>query len=238
MPKSKRDRKVTLSKTEKKAGLEFKQDLVEKIRNCVNDYARIFVFSVDNMRNNHLKDIREKWNKSKFYLGKNRVMSLALGRTPEEEIFGNLHKVSGLLRTQCGLLFTNETKEGVLDFFENHTQPDFARSGAKAEDTLILTQGPLEQFSFSMEPQLRALGMPTALKKGVIHLISDYTVCTEGQTLSTEQARILKLLGHQSAKFKLNMIAVWNKKEEIFELLRELKDSSSDDEPPPDDVME
>jgi len=48
-----------------------------------------------------------------------------------------------------------------------------------------------------MEPQLRALGMPTALKKGVIHLIKDYSVCKKGDKLSSEQARILKLLGHQ-----------------------------------------
>ena len=55
MPKSRRDRTVTLSKTRKKVGLEFKQSLVDKIRKAVDDYARCFVFTVDNMRNSHLK---------------------------------------------------------------------------------------------------------------------------------------------------------------------------------------
>ena len=55
MPKSRRDRAVTLSKTRKKVGLEFKQSLVDKIRKAVDDYARCFVFTVDNMRNSHLK---------------------------------------------------------------------------------------------------------------------------------------------------------------------------------------
>lgn len=31
---------------------------------------------------------------------------------------------------------------------------------------VTLDEGPLEQFPHSMEPQLRQLGLPTALKKG------------------------------------------------------------------------
>lgn len=42
-----------------------------------------------------------------------------------------------------------------------------------------------------MEPHLRSLGMPTVLKKGVVTLTSNYTVCTEGKTLTPQQARIL-----------------------------------------------
>lgn len=35
-----------------------------------------------------------------------------------------------------------------------------------AQMAVTLDEGPLEQFSHSMEPQLRQLGLPTALKKG------------------------------------------------------------------------
>ena len=44
--------------------------------------------------------------------------------------------------------------------------------------------------------------MPTALKKGVVTLLSDYTVCKKGDTLTSEQTRILKLLGKQQANFR------------------------------------
>lgn len=43
---------------------------------------------------------------------------------------------------------------------------DYARAGNKATFTVNLDPGPLEQFPHSMEPQLRQLGLPTALKKG------------------------------------------------------------------------
>jgi len=42
-----------------------------------------------------------------------------------------------------------------------------------------------------MEPQLRALGLPTALKTGVVTCLFDYTVCKKGDTLSPEQAQLL-----------------------------------------------
>ena len=173
MPKSRRDRKITLSKTQKKVGLEFKQGLVDKLRGSVDDYARCFVFTVENMRNNHLKELRDSWSHSKFFLGKNRVMSLALGKSEEEEYAENLHQVSKLLRNQCGLLFTNEENDKVIAFFDKHSAPDYARCGSKATETVRLEPGPLEQFPHSIEPQLRALGMPTALKKGVVHIVAE-----------------------------------------------------------------
>lgn len=46
MPKSKRDRKVALSKVTKKVGLNFKQELIDKIREAVDKYDRLFVFTV------------------------------------------------------------------------------------------------------------------------------------------------------------------------------------------------
>lgn len=45
---------------------------------------------------------------------------------------------------------------------------DYARAGNQAQMDVTLDEGPLEQFPHSMEPQLRQLGLPTALKKGEI----------------------------------------------------------------------
>ena len=89
------------------------------------------------------------------------------------------------------------------------------------DETIVLDSGPLEHFSHAIEPQLRLLGMPTELKKGIVNLTKEFTVCKEGDKLSSEQARILKLLGHKQAKFKLNMIAVWSKEDESFKILRD-----------------
>ncbi|ERE65193.1 putative mRNA turnover protein 4 like protein [Cricetulus griseus] len=110
MPKSKRDKKVSLTKTAKK-GLELKQNLIEELRKCVDTYKYLFIFSVANMRNSKLKDIRNAWKHSQMFFNKNKLVMVALGRSPSEEYKDNLHQVSKKLRGEVGLLFTNCKKE-------------------------------------------------------------------------------------------------------------------------------
>ena len=105
--------------------------------------------------------------------------------------------------------------QGVVEnFFEEYEEPDFLRTGGVALENVEIPEGPLPQFSHAMEPQLRALGLPTALKKGVIHLVTSYTVCKQGEKVSGEQAQILKLLEYRHASFRIEIIAAWSKDKE------------------------
>lgn len=51
-------------------------------------------------------------------------------------------------------------------YFSEFKEMDYARAGSVATMAVTLDEGPLDQFPHSMEPQLRQLGLPTALKKG------------------------------------------------------------------------
>ncbi|KAM9444085.1 mRNA turnover protein 4 homolog [Clarias gariepinus] len=237
MPKSKRDKKVSLTKTVKK-GLESKQNLIEELRKCIDTYRYVFIFSVENMRNSKLKDVRTAWKHSRFFFGKNKVMMIALGKGPTDEYKDNLHKVSKFLRGEVGVLFTNKTKEDVLEYFAGFRETDYARAGNVAHMAVTLDEGPLEQFSHSMEPQLRQLGLPTALKKGVVTLLKDYEVCKEGDTLTPEQARILKLFGFEMAEFKVTVKCMWNSETGDFELLEEGEEAAQGEEDDDDDDEE
>ena len=93
MGRSKRNKVVPLTKTVKKTK-SFKEDFVIKIRESLDKYENLFVFSHTNMRTNPFRDIQQTFNDSKFFLGKNKVMQFALGRTEEEEIKKNLHLIS------------------------------------------------------------------------------------------------------------------------------------------------
>lgn len=70
-----------------------KQKTVEDIRKSVSKYEHIFLFTVHNMRNSKLKDIRLQWTDSKFFFGKNKVIALALGKTKSDEIEDQLNLV-------------------------------------------------------------------------------------------------------------------------------------------------
>ncbi|CAH2102712.1 unnamed protein product [Euphydryas editha] len=210
MPKSKRDKKVSLTKTNKK-GLLLKQKTIEEIRNTLSKYEHIFLFTVDNMRNTKLKDLRNDWKDSRFFFGKNKVMAVALGRTKSDEVEDQLNLLSKRLKGQCGLLMTNRDVSEVLEYFKKFRETEFARSGFIATRDVILPKGPLEDFSHTIEPHLRRLGLPTTLERGVIHLIKEYQVCKKDTPLTPEQASILKLLGIQLAKFKVVIKCHWTK---------------------------
>uniref|UniRef100_A0A182FIA6 Ribosome assembly factor mrt4 n=1 Tax=Anopheles albimanus TaxID=7167 RepID=A0A182FIA6_ANOAL len=216
MPKSRRDKKVSLTKTDRK-GLSEKQQIIEEIQLCREKYDNVFLFTVQNMRNSKLKEIRTKWKNSRFFFGKNRVMQLGLKLVSDEDNPGKLAAGMDQLREQmvgqCGLLFTSETKETVLDWFDSYIVDEYARSGFRATQTVKLDAGPLEEFSHAIEPHLRSLGMPTKLDRGVVTLYKEYTVCEKNKVLTPEQARILKLLGKPMAKFKIIINCCYTAKE-------------------------
>jgi len=175
------------------------------------------------MRNAKLKTVRDEWSHSKFFIGKNRVLAKALGNSEAEEYSDNLHLVSRCLKNECGILATNQSQDDVIEYFTHLSEPDFARTGGVATETVELKQGVLDMFPHNMEPQLRKMGMPVALEKGKVMCLVDFTVCNKGDVLTSEQARILKLLGHQHAEFKLNIVSGWNKEGGKFELFKEIE---------------
>ncbi|XP_010264572.1 PREDICTED: mRNA turnover protein 4 homolog [Nelumbo nucifera] len=224
MPKSKRNRPVTLSKTKKK-GKEHKEAIVNSIRQAIDNYNSIYVFSFENMRNLKFKEFREQLKStSRFFLGSNKVMQISLGRSIADEVRPGIHKVSKILRGNAGLYFTNLPKEEVERLFEQYEEYDFARTGSTATEKVELKEGPLDQFTHEMEPFLRKQGMPVRLNKGVVELVSDFVVCEEGEPLSPESSRILRLLGIKMATFRLHLICRWSPDD--FELYKEGLDLS------------
>jgi mRNA turnover protein 4 len=118
------------------------------------------------------------------------------------------------LSSEVGLLFTNKPAEEVKTYFAEFVKPDYARSGAVATQTITLPEGPVRRgadpMPHNMEPLLRSLGMPTILKNGIVTLLVPYTICMEGETLSTNQAHLLKLFYHQLAEFSVDLISYYH----------------------------
>lgn len=67
MPKSKRAKVVHLTQVSKRTR-DQKDELFQNIRDAIPEYQYCFVFSVDNMRNNHLKDVRREFSDSRYNL--------------------------------------------------------------------------------------------------------------------------------------------------------------------------
>ena len=205
MPKSRRQKMVSLTNVKKK-GREGKEELVEKIQDCVGEYEYSYVLSFENMRSGPFKNMQSSMhNTTKFFLGKNKVMIRALGKHPEDEVEDNTHQLSRFLTGQVCLAFSSLDPTKFLEEMKKYEVEDFAQSGAKAEYTVFLEKGKaaLDSYGHALETQFRTLGLPTKLNFQKIELLSDVFVCRDQSILSVEQAKLLKLLGHKMAKFSL-----------------------------------
>ncbi|XP_020525639.1 mRNA turnover protein 4 homolog [Amborella trichopoda] len=73
----------------------------------------------------------------RFFLGSNKVMQIALGRTAADEVKEGIHEVSKFLQGNTGLVCTNLPKDKVQSLFEAYEEHDFARTGSVAKETVM-----------------------------------------------------------------------------------------------------
>ena len=155
----------------------------------------------------------------RLFFGKTKVMSKALGSDPSSEYQPNTSLLSPHLTGNVGLLFTNREPASIIEFFQNLSKTDFARSGTEASRNFTIPAGIVYSMggeiaaendvpmAHSLEPELRRLNVPTTLTKGKITLENDYVVCKEGEVLDSRQTRLLKLFGVATADFTVQLLA-------------------------------
>ena len=222
MPKSKRARIIHTSTVQKKPSKEKSASLFSAVRSAADTYQHIFVFSVENMRNAYLKDVRQHFSDSRLFFGKTKVMAKALGTGVEDEYMPGLGRLAEFVRGDVGLLCTNRSVEEVMEFLGSYVELDFARAGFEANRTFTVPEGvvfstggehPVEDdvpLPHSLEATVRKWGMPTRLEKGRVMLDQEYVVCQEGKTLDSNQTALLKLFGVAMAEFKVRCLAYWS----------------------------
>jgi mRNA turnover protein 4 len=229
MPSSKRSKPVVLTQTDKK-NREHKSAFIQQVRDAVDDHDTLYMFSYENMRSNHFKNVRlhfrdDKESKSRIFLGKNKLMQIALGRNPEDEYADNIREVSKRITGSVGLLFTTKSESEVEEYFlssSSFEEEDFARAGFTSPRTVTLTNEMVTNHPVSMVEQFRKLGMPVEVKNGKVVLInnrSDFVVCREGKALSAEQCKILVHFGVKLATFQVRLVAKWSSESGMFSLI-------------------
>ncbi|KAL9603067.1 MAG: hypothetical protein Q9219_001431 [cf. Caloplaca sp. 3 TL-2023] len=236
MPKSKRAKVVHLTKTQKK-GKELTLRLYANIQECIPQYPYIYVFSVENMRNNYLKEVRtELAGDSRIFFGKTRVMAKALGESPSSESFPSTSLLSVHLTGPCGLIFSHQDPPSILAYFSNFHPLCYARTGIISTRSFTLPTGTLYTrageipttedvpLAHSIEPTLRKLGVPTKLVKGRVELDEPFEVCREGEVLGSGQTTLLKMFGVATAEFGVEVKAWWIKETGHVEVLRKERD--------------
>jgi mRNA turnover protein 4 len=152
---------------------------------------------------------------SRIFLGKNKLLQIALGKTPEDEYADNLRHVSKEISESVGILLTSRSKREVQEFFSNWVEPDFARAGFVAPKDVVVTNEMLAQHPVSMlEQQFRKQGLPVKIDNGRIVLLDgkqEYRLCKEGEILSPEKCKTLTHFGIKLSEFRVKLVCHWSK---------------------------
>jgi len=218
-----------LTQTEKRGTREHKNAYIQEVRDAIDKHDSLYLLSYENMRSNKFKDVRLHFREeapSRIFLGKNKLLQIALGRTPEEEYADNLrHVAKRITGGSVGLLFTSRPRQQVEDYFDGLVEPDFARADSVAKRTVTVTSGMLEKFPVSIMEQFRKLGMPVEIQNGKVVFRDGRTqfgICKEGETISAEKCKLLVHFGIKLADFKVSLICRWEDGE--FEMLDEMQE--------------
>lgn len=231
MPKSKRNKVVSLTQTDKK-GRENKERIFDEVRSNLDKYQYVWILNLESIRNNILQQIRGDWQGSKLLMGKQKVLQKSLGETLEEEYKENISKLSKIFEGVVGILFTDEKPEVVKSYFDNFVKTDFARANTKSPIDFVIPAGvvysrggqiPEEDdviMQHTMEPQMRTqYKIPTKMKAGKVFLEEDYPVCVKGEKLDVRKASILRHFGIACAEFKVKLLGYYDNNSNNIEKL-------------------
>lgn len=235
MPRSRRNRVITLSNVTKK-DKETKTKNFDNLSDNLLKFKRVVLLNLSNINSNNLKELRTQWDndtlaeedRSKLVVSKKKMIIKNLDIYKEE--FAKLDKLSNILQKQheknatYGILYTNYDYKTVVEFFDSYLKKDFAKNNSKSPLTFDIPKGvvysrggfiPVENdipMAHSLEPTLRnKYKIPTSLKDGKIVLETDYHVCDEGQTLSVVQCLILRQFGIAESEYKVEIMGSYDK---------------------------
>ncbi len=206
-----------MTQTSKRGSIR-KEELVESIRQNLDNYERLLVLGFSNFLTEPVQAFRVQIaDHSRLVGGKKSLMSVALGKDEESEHLQGLSKVSERLLEGKGevmLLFTNAKKAEILKILKEYKVPDFINAGGVAPESFEVPAGPLpEMITGTMEPMLRELGMTTQLKNGIVSNLVHHKVVEKGQVVNPQQARLLKVFGVTMANMSFTPLCIWTKKD-------------------------
>ncbi|XP_049849353.1 ribosome assembly factor mrt4-like [Schistocerca gregaria] len=215
MPQKRRnndDVRVVLKKIPKRTK-EDKVELVQRIRQAIPNFDYVYVLGFQNGANALIKAARKRWKdegNNRSFFGKQKILALALGKSEEDELLPELHKLTASLGGDSCLLLSTSPKHVLLEQFDSLVQTTFARPGEIATEDVKLDEGLQLNFSNPVYILLHKMGWPVKKEQGVVQLTQNFDVCSRGDVLTPEKCKALKLLGKKMSEFRIFIKGYWH----------------------------
>lgn len=256
MPRSRRAQVVPLTQTGKRTSRDTKNAHIETIATALSTHSHALLFRVKNFRTAVFQDFRQALKElepeepngnrdednkpvSRVFFGKNSLLQRALQEHSQTGISESMAAlVSG---PSVGLLCTDAPIKAILEAaqsFSGAAARDFARAGCIATETITIPAGTLHQYydpavliSTTCEAQIKFSGMGAVQREvstGGLSIPQEHCICREGDRLSVDQAKLLRIFGVMMAEMSIVPLASCDLRSGAFELLLTSVEDASD----------
>lgn len=200
---------------------EKKEKRWDSLQQALCNYSKCLFVEVDNVSSKQILEIRKELRKidAKMVMGKNTLMRASikeLQAKPEEsdknyakrierwEDRPHLSIILDQLKSNTGMIFTNNDIYAIKDVLDNNTRGAKAQVGKIAPDTVIIPPG-----SSGLDPNqtsfFQALSIQTKIMRGKIEIINPVTVVKQGDKINQSQAALLDKLHIRPFEYKMTI---------------------------------
>jgi large subunit ribosomal protein LP0 len=189
-------------KAENKAGY------FDKLKGLLEEYASIFIVTVDNVSSQQMHEIRQSLRgEGVVLMGKNTMVRRAIkgfvGDNPEYE------RLLPFVKGNVGFVFTNADLKTIRDKILANKVAAPARAGAVAPADVYIPAG-----NTGMEPGktsfFQALGVPTKIARGTIEITSDLKLVEAGSKVGASEATLLNMLNISPFTYGMGISQVYD----------------------------
>lgn len=185
---------------------DWKERDIEEMKGLIEEYPVVGILDMHQLPAPQLQDMRKDLHgKAKIKMSRKTLMKRALDGSDKE----NIKELKGQMVGQPAYIFTDMNPFKLYGFLQENKSSAPAKPGDIAPNDIVINEG-----STGIDPgpaigKLQAVGLPTSIEKGKIHIDGDTTVIEEGEEVSREVSEALKMLDMEPMEIGLNMKALW-----------------------------
>jgi large subunit ribosomal protein LP0 len=184
----------------------------ERLTNLFKNSERCFVVNADNVGSFQMQQVRIALRgRAHVIFGKNTMMRKVLNDFLSTNPGHPMAALMQYMQGNVGLVFTNDSDlSNIQDIMVSNVVPAPARAGAVAPCNVVVPKG-----NTGMDPGqtsfFQALNIATKITRGLVEIIDDVALITEGERVTPGQAALLKRLDIMPFSYGLGIERVYDR---------------------------
>ncbi|MCD6276123.1 MAG: 50S ribosomal protein L10 [Thermoplasmata archaeon] len=169
----------------------WKYEFVDKIVKLSQEYPVIGIVNINNIPAAQMQKMRrELRNEAVLIVGRNRLIKLALEKSPRK----NLKELAKYIEGQTGIIFTKMNAFKLAKFMDKTKTKAPAKGGEVAPEDIVVHGGETPFKPGPIISELQKVGLPAAVQKGKIVIRKDTLLVKKGEVISRDVAQVLTKL--------------------------------------------